>query len=234
MGLEFNGTNGQKISLSNVNLANGWTEYTVASWIKSNEINSDHGWFQMSAPDNRDRFGGVRFDESGIDGSGSNNLKFGLEISNTEYIVESASNVQSTDLMFIVGRWKSGSPLEIFIDGELSIPSAQETGTGSLTSQDDIFLGCGCKNGSDSFNGTVYDHRVYNVWLTDEEIKTMSILAGKDSIFRGLQLWYKFSDGAEGSSISTINDWSSNRNDITGISSGNIITDLSNTYIRRI
>lgn len=215
MGLEFNGGN-QRAELQSVNLIIGWTEYTITSWIKSNVTNTDQGWVNFTDPNGQDRFGGPRYDQTGANGGASQCMKFGLEINGSEKVVESRPNVQTTDLQFIVGRWRSGDPTELFIDNDASGFTDQSSAvTGSISDGSDIILGAGPKESSTtSWDGVVYEVRVFERWLTDAEIETMYTLKGKDDFYDGLRLWYRMLGTSFGQSPSTIYDWSETRYDL--------------------
>mgnify|MGYP006274451123 FL=1 len=209
MGISFNGGN-QKAVLNNINLLNGWTEYSISCWIKSNETNSDQGWINFIEPNGQDRFGGPRYDAGGANAGGVNSLKFGLEINGSEKVIEARDNAQTTELQHIVGRWRSGDPTELFIDNDASGVQDQDSAvTGSISASPDIIVGQGPKESSTtSFNGIIYEIRVFERWLTDQEIETMYNLKGSDDFYGGLRLWYKFLDASFGQSPSTLFDWS--------------------------
>lgn len=208
MGFLFNGLDGSLIRAV-TNYANGWSGYTVASWIKSNLTNNDQGWFNLAAPDQSDNHGAVRYDAGGANGGGTNTMKFGLLTSGTvaNPQVESASNVQTANVQFVVGRWSSGNQIEIWIDGVQPTPGYQtavETGTIVGTTYTQLTLGAGPKETlTQTWDGIVYEHRVYNRALSQGEIETMYALWGADMNIDGLQLWYRDSGLSPGTTIPT-------------------------------
>lgn len=208
------------------NFANGWSGYTVASWVKSNEISTDRGWLNLYVPDGTDDGGGTRYDNAGSTGGGNNVIKFGLFFSAGQQSSESAVDVQTTNLQFVEGRWGSsetGGNLEIWIDGVKSVLTATGNNTATIlgTKYDKIHLGMGGKDDNPlrSWNGNVYEVRVYDRALTPEEIQTMFALRGADKTYHGLQAWYRDSGLAPGITIPTtaglIKDLSNSKLDLT-------------------
>ncbi len=191
------------------NFANGWSGYTVTSWIKSDLTLDDQGWFNLMEPDQSDTAGGVRYDAGGASGGGTDTMKFGLftsgAVSNPQ--VETANNVQTTEVQFVVGRWSSGEQIEIWIDGVQPTPvyqTAIETGTIVGTTYTQITLGAGPKETvGQNWDGTIYETRVYNRALSQGEIESMYAMRGSDTILNGLQLWYRDSGIAAGTTIPT-------------------------------
>ena len=117
------------------NYGDGWSAYTVISWIKSDLTNSDQGWFGLGAPNGSDRFCGPRYDANGT-GGGTNLLKFALYIDtggpSADAVVESANNTQTTNVQFVVGRWQSGSAPQLWLDGVQSTPTYEVSQTGTV------------------------------------------------------------------------------------------------------
>ncbi len=210
MSFSFNGLDG-RITRTVVNYANGWSGYTVASWIKSNLTTDDQGWFNLAAPDGSDNHGGVRYDAGGASGGGTDTLKFGLTTSAGILQIETANSTQSTSLQFVVGRWSSGNQIEIWIDGAFPTPVYQTTvGTGTITGTTftQITLGAGPKEtGTQTWDGEVYEVRVYDRSLSQGEIETMYALRGADTNFGGLHLWYRDVALSPGTSIPTTSDY---------------------------
>lgn len=217
MGMNVAGNRAAQLSTGNY--LNGWSEYTITSWIKSNIIDSDEGWFNtVLATDRRDRFAGLRYDRRGW--LASNNtidvLKFGIEVNGNETTVESREFAQTTTLQHVVGRWRSGEAPEIFIDNDDSNPTAvMAPQTGTLTNQPGMVVGRGIQEtGTTSFNGIIYDLRLYNVYLSNAELNAIYYGQGSDDIYRGLQYWYKTLDIPPGGVFSVLKDWSDSKLDL--------------------
>ncbi len=241
--MEFDGTTSHSFDRLITSFVSAWTEYSVASWIQSDVTNTDKGWFNLAEPDGSDSRGGVRYDAAGVNGGGTNLMKFGVVFTGGGGVqVESANNSQSTNLQFVVGRWKSGSPCEIFVDGVVSTPTAQDAGVvatldGNLFNK--VVLGRGPKeNVGGSWDGHVYDHRVYNRWLTDEEIMTMFVLRGADANYDNISLWYRETGLAPGVSVPTttdlLKDVTINELHLTANATGIVESDRPLKYQRRI
>lgn len=208
MSFSFSGTD-DPITRIMTNFANGWSGYAIVSWVKSNIINTDRGWFTASDSGNNDAVGGMRYDANGQVGLGTNVIKWGLTNLGVQKTVESSSSVQTTNLQFLVGQWDStgtGGDVEIWIDGVKDILTATSNFTGTIdgATNNRLCIGKGGKDGGgESWNGDVYEVRLYNRSLTKAEIETMYALRGADKNYYGLQAWWRDSGLTPGTTIPT-------------------------------
>lgn len=207
MSFSFSGTN-DPVVRTVTNYADGWTGYAIVSWIKSNIINTNKGWFRTH--DNGDAVGGMRYDSTGASGGGDDVIKWGLYANDAQQTVESSALVQTTNLQFLVGQWDSigtGGDVELWIDGVKDVLTSTKNFTGTIdgTGHNQLCIGQGCKDDAgESWNGDVYEVRIYNRSLSKAEIETMYTLCGADKIFHGLQAhWYGSYLAAPGTTIPT-------------------------------
>jgi len=208
MGFSFDGID-DRLLKSVTNFASGWTEYTVATWIKSNVTGTDRGWCNLETPTGSDGRGGLRYDISGAGGGGTNVIHFGVRVGATSIKCESASSVQTTSLQHVVGRWKSNAQAEIWIDGSMTVHTFQTTAkVGSIDAgYNEITLGVGSKYVvGGGWDGDVYEYRVYDRWLSQAEIETLYNCRGTDNIVQGLQFKYGGIIGSSGTTIPTTTD----------------------------
>lgn len=225
MGFSFDGVD-DRLKKTVTNFASGWTEYTIASWIKSDVSGNDKGWCNLAPTTSNDSYGGIRYDVAGVSGGGTNVMKFGVLIGASQIQCESASSVQTTSLQHVVGRWKSNAQAELWIDGSITAHTFQTAAkAGSIDNgNNEIVLGAGPKDGAGGgWDGDIYEVRVYNRWLSQEEIETLYNTRGTDNIVQGLELKYGKISGSFGGTIPTtsnlIKDLSGNGNHLTA--SGN-------------
>ncbi len=176
--VNFDGVDDNLLDDDGENYINGLTEFTVAMWIKSNETNSDRGFFITKDPDEQDNVLAIRYDQSGINGGCTNCIKTGITVDTgsgtQEQQLESSSNVQTTGWQHIALTWRSGEPLKLYINGDLDIPSANYSGVaGFITGATRVFVGRGAKDsaGTAAWNGSIDDVGIWSRELSEGEIR---------------------------------------------------------------
>jgi len=161
---------------------NGLSAFSVALWIKSDEIGSNSGFIIFEEPsgtDNRD----IRYDEDMGDGN-LNGIKYGATVGTGDTDKEedeSPINVQTTDWQHIAVTWHSGDGdfpefgLNLYINGVLQTPSNDDDAhAGVLTDYVRVIVGKGGKDedATEGWDGLIDDVRMYDHVLTAEEIQT--------------------------------------------------------------
>lgn len=189
-------------------ILDGASEFTLSTWIKSNATGVDSGWITHAFPDGRDRFVNMRYDADGLNSGNVNNIKVGIELTGgVEHNMETVGNVQTTDWQHVAMRWQSGSDIEIYIDGDFSNDPAGGSGsnTGTISGFDRVIIGEGVKDEvpGQSWDGLIEDVRLFDRYLSEEEIQTIYATAGTDNIVDGLIYRYKFNEDSVGATIPT-------------------------------
>lgn len=207
MSLSCSNNGGFLESLSTI-LSAGATECTLSTWIKSNVTGVDLGWITHAVPDGRDRFLNMRYDAAGLNSGTTNCIKVGIELNGGDELnMETVSGLQTTDWQHVAYRWQSGSDIEVYVDGELSnAPNGSSgTNTGTISGFDRIIIGKGVKEETPgaSWDGLIDDVRLYNRYLSPEEIQTIYATAGVDNIVNGLVYRFIFNELSAGSTIPT-------------------------------
>jgi len=159
-----------------VNYINGTTEFTLFVVIKSDQTNTDRGFWVSETPVGEDKTFTIRYDQSGANEGGafSNVIKTGILSNSPANQIESNSNTQTTSGQIIGLNWKSGTLFDIYLDGILNNPSAAgPPPAGTITSASTAILGKGGKDDPDinniSWDGLIAEFILYCRSLTDEE-----------------------------------------------------------------
>jgi hypothetical protein len=166
--LDFDGTDDYVIDDDAESYLNGLTAATVSVWIKSDVTGVNNGF--ISNEDSNNDFGiTIRYDSSGLYGSGTNVIKAGFgnaSLAGPQSSVESSSNVQTTDWQHIVVTWQASQAPVLYINGQLDTPTFTSN---SATSIDNLtFFKIGA-HGQGEWQGLVDDVRVYNRALSAAE-----------------------------------------------------------------
>lgn len=176
--LSFDGIDDNLLDDDGENYLNGLTAFTIAIWVKSNETNSDRGFFMAKDPDDQDNVLGIRYDVDGLNGGCTNCIKAGVTVNTIsgpqELQIESSSNLQTTGWQHIVLAWESGEPLSLYVNGDKDTPSANYAGlVGSVTGATRVFLGRGAKDssGTQAWNGYLDDVGIWSRKLSEGEIR---------------------------------------------------------------
>ena len=163
---------------------NGLEQITVTTWVKADSTPTDEGIFTTANPDNKDEFLAMRYDAAGFAGGETAVIKAGVgngELSGNFSVLETSSNVQTTDWQHLALVWELGAPAQIYIDGVLNSPS-DVTGTmaAALNAVDRLWVGRASKfdNGEFGWQGLIDDFRIYGRVLAGSEIQQ---LAGGDT-----------------------------------------------------
>lgn len=143
---------------------------TASAWIKSDTIGTDSAIFGTVTGDGGDSNLGIRYDDNGYAGGGTNVIKFAVETGQGSVSGETESDIQTNDWQHVVLRWSSGNSPELFVDGsEVSYTD----NPGSLSGQikvPDIFIGKGLKDTDGWWDGEIDELRIYNKELSQEQI----------------------------------------------------------------
>lgn len=223
MALSFDG-NGQFLERSSVSFINGIGGLTISVWIKSNTTGIDKGICFGDTPDGNDDVLGIRYDSDGYESGNTNTIKCSIDVDNTVYSLECNSNVQTTNWQHLVLRYISGQQIQCFADSVDISDTTNGNGipSGNVTNTNRLLIGVSTKGSldSDGWNGLIDDFRIYNRGISDNEIKTVYRLNGRDNIKYGLILHYLFDEDSKGQdySISENIDYSGNGKVIDNIS----------------
>ena len=160
---------------------NGLEQITVTTWVKADNTPTDEGIFTTANPDNKDEFLAMRYDATGFAGGETAVIKAAVgngEQSGNFSVLETSSNVQTTDWQHLALVWELGAPAQVYIDGVLNTPS-DVTGTmaAALNAVDRLWVGRASKfdNGEFGWQGLIDDFRIYGRVLAASEIQQLAI-----------------------------------------------------------
>ncbi|MHC5061770.1 MAG: PASTA domain-containing protein [Planctomycetota bacterium] len=162
-------------SIENTTVAgdiNGLAQVTVSVWVKSDSASTDRGFLFDKNPAGTDGGFGMRYDKDGGQGD-LNVIKCNIITTGGNSGLESSVNVQTTSWQHLVMRWQSGSKTQLFINGVLNTPTEDATArTGTITGVTKLVLGRGGKDNrsGEGWDGGVDAFKIYDVYLTDQEI----------------------------------------------------------------
>lgn len=182
----------------------GLSEITITLWIKANNIDTDAGIITTGIPDGTDTQLNLRFDTSGASGGGDNLFKMSLDATGGSIQLESSSNVQTTEWQHIAMRWQSTEAISFFIEGIIDNPSyTSGTASGTINNIDFLRVGQGHKSSTEgpNWDGLISDFRIYDRYLSEEEILTISSTKGSDNIKDNLLLRLPLNDRSSGTSL---------------------------------
>lgn len=169
--IQFNGDSEGVLVENGSDLINGLETFTIALWVKSNEIYTDKGFIFPKTPNGNDEIFSIRYDAKGSDGAGTNVIKAGITTTKGKQTYESASDVQTTEWQHIVLTWRSGRGLALYINGVLDQPTFNSNATeGKLKNIKKFLIGRGAKDENGSWDGLIDDVRLYNRVLSPSEI----------------------------------------------------------------
>lgn len=221
-------------------VTNGYSALTVVVFIKSDETSSDRGFFHTSTSaitGGQDATICMRYDVAGASGGGTNVIKCAIDsTSKTNNGLESASSVQTTSFQSLIMDWEDGDRERLYIDGIETTPTATPpTHTGVTINANSLWLHRGAKDNANSWNGIVYELRIYDRKLTAQERQAIVTLRGQDMIRNGLILHWHGDEGAPGTSVTSTTDRSGAGNTGTagGASSPTYAEDLVHVRRRR-
>jgi len=221
-------------------VTNGYTALTVVAWVKSDETSSDRGFFQTltsAITGGQDQPCCMRYDAAGASGGGSNLIKCAIDSTDkTNNGLESASGVQTTAPQCLIMDWEVGDRERLYIDNSETTPTnTPPTHTGTTINADSVWMHRGGKDNSNSWNGVVYELRIYNRKLSAAERSAIYAQQGQDTIKGGLVLHWHGDQGAPGTTVSSVTDRSGNGYTGTagGTSSPTFAEDVVHTRRRR-
>jgi hypothetical protein len=223
-----------------VQVTNGYAALTIVAWIKSDVTTSDRGFLYTRAAGlvaGNDDTVSMRYDAAGASGGGTNVIKAGIDsTSKVNNALESASGVQTTALQNLIMDWEAGDRERLYIDGVETTPTnTPPAHTGVTINADDLWLHRGGKDNVNSWDGTIYELRIYSRKLAAAERQNIVTQRGQDTIRNGLILHWHGDQGAPGAAVSSVTDRSGNG--YTGTAGGTatptFAEDLIHTRRRR-
>lgn len=153
---------------------NGLTAVSLAAWVKSNEIQSDAGFFICEPPVGHDRALSLRYDRDGATSGSANGVKGGVTVNDgMQLSFETVSGLQTSTWQHLVMTWESGVGFQLYADGAAVELTANAMETGELTGMTTLFIGKGGKDAGSSWNGAVDELFVYGRVLTPEEVMSL-------------------------------------------------------------
>ena len=174
--LDFNGFGGNILNSAAGPILNNQGALSISLWVQSDLTDTDKG-FIMLADSGSDRHG-MRYDKAGGSGGGTPNvIKYGVATTGGNEEDESSEGLQTTEWQHIVMTWKSGTGLQLWINGVLDGPTFDAGAvTGLLTGYTKIQVAKGSKDGSatSSWDGRIDDVRIYDSVLTEGEIRYLA------------------------------------------------------------
>ncbi len=195
--LDFDGANDYVLDDDGELYINGLTAFTLTSWIRADATDVDMGWVVGRDPTDGDDTFGIRYDQSGAYGGGSQVIKAGISTDGGNCQIESSSYVQTTEWQFVALTWQSGASMSLYLDGSTADALTYDSGavSGAITGATKLLVGKPPK-GSD-WDGLVDDVRLYNRQLSPAEIQAIfegalpntgpQTLAGADQQVDGAQ-----------------------------------------------
>lgn len=169
--LSLDGSGAHAVDEDGADYINGLDAITVAMWIKSNQTDTDKGFFICNEPAGNDRDLCIRYDVSGSNGGGSNVIKAGVNAGAAKTTLESSVDVQTTEWQHVAIVWTSGEQIKLYIDGVQDEPTANEPAIGdSLSSFTKVIVGKGGKDAGGGWDGLIDDIYIYEEALSDGDI----------------------------------------------------------------
>lgn len=154
---------------------NGLDALTVSVWIKSNVTTTDRGFLDTEDADNQDDVLGIRYDQSGYAGGGSNVIKAALSTTGDVAVLESSNNVQTTAWQHIALTWSDGNSLKLYINGVEDNPTYLDAPVfGTVSNVAKLLIGKGAHDSSYSgWDGLIDQLAIYDRVLTSDEIVSL-------------------------------------------------------------
>jgi hypothetical protein len=169
--LGLDGSGAYAVDEDGADYINGLEAITVAMWIKSNQTDTDKGFFICNDPAGNDRDLVIRYDVAGSLGGAANVIKTGVNTVEGKTTLESSAGVQVTEWQHVAIVWSTGEQIKLYIDGVLDEPTANEVAIGGeLSSFTKIIVGKGGKDQSGGWDGLIDDVYIYDEALSDEDI----------------------------------------------------------------
>lgn len=215
---------------------NGHSALTVVVWIKSNSTSTDRGFLYTkdTTPGDGDEGICCRYDAVGASWGGSNKLKMAIETTGGNQQLESSDNTQTTNFQSVIWSWESTGLIELWLDGildDLATGGRNPARTGTTTDTSAVLMHRGFTDSSNCWNGTVYEIRIYNRKLAENEVFAIDTLRGSDGIRSGLIFQWHADAGAPGTPATAVVDRSGNGND--GVNSGTVTYAEDEVYTRK-
>jgi len=192
--MHFDATDCYILNETVVEELNGNKAFSVSIWVKSDEIDSDRGFFICNDPQNKDRDLTIRYDKAGYIGGGTNVIKAGISVTNdnlgdtVEFSQETISGVQSTMWTHVVFCWQDGDTLlTLYLNGEKAFDTGSRFLSSAipdhfildlpdsvhLTRMTKLLVGKGPKDAESSWLGYIDEVVILNYKVTKEEVDAL-------------------------------------------------------------
>ena len=237
MATETAGGSAQDLNLASGTFLNGLSGCTVVLWIKSDATSTDKGMLftNASPPNGTDQAIGCRYDAAGASYGGTSVIKLSIDAgTKTNSGYESASTVQTTALQCLIFSWASGGQEELWIDGVLDTPTGRAAAySGTTVNCNNFLMHRGGKDGSNAWDGIIYEMRIYNRKLTVNEVDWINAAKGQDAIRNGMLIKWHGDQSYPAQSATAITDRSGNGRDGTNNGTVTYAEDVIHTRRRR-
>lgn len=168
---------------------NGLNAFTLALWIKSNDVGTDRGFISTKRPKRKDDSFSLRYDALGSNGDGINVIKAAIKTTNGVQTYESASDIHTTDWQHIALTWQNGQKLKLYINGVMDKPTFNSPAKqGEITGADRLVIGKGSHDNHASWRGMTDDVRLYNRVLSEKEIASLPHVKETTDRFYGVSI----------------------------------------------
>ncbi len=161
------------------NYINGNSEFTLFYVIKSDQTNTNRGFFDTQTPNTTDDILAIRYDASGVNANAENLIKAGILNDNPDNQLESFSDIQTDQGQILSFDWQSSEEFNLVVDGVLNNPSAVSNNapTGTISNANTVIVGKGPKDAPDtpgrSWDGYIAEVVLYDRFLPLDERKAV-------------------------------------------------------------
>lgn len=169
--LSLDGSGAHAVDEDGAEYMNGLDNITIAMWVKSNQINTDKGFFICVDPEGSDRYMCIRYDLSGSNGGGTNIIKAGVNTDQGKTAFESSNDAQTTDWQHVAMAWESGADMKLYINGAEDVATNVEAAVGGeLAALTKVIIGKGAKDQGGGWDGLIDDVYIYPEALSADDI----------------------------------------------------------------
>jgi len=172
LALSLDGSGAHAVDDNGADYLNGLEAVTVAVWIKSNQVNTDKGFFTCIDPDGKDKALNIRYDVAGGSGGGVNVIKTGVKTISGGVALESSNDVQTEDWQHVAIVWSRGEQITLYINGVEDKPTFNDDALDEeVTGLTKVILGKGAKAiETNGWDGLIDDVYIYAEALSADEI----------------------------------------------------------------
>ena len=171
--LEFGGDGDYVVNEDAENYLNGLSAFTVCMWIKSDLYITSKGFLNGRDPIGHECKFAMRCSVYGVFG-GRSLFKMGVTSTGNYQILESSSDLQTTEWQHVAMTWVSGGLIRFYVNGVEDTPSGRENpnNTGTVNECTKLIIGKSGrdKGANEGWDGLIDDVRIYDIELMQEGI----------------------------------------------------------------